>query len=136
MKSYNKLTKAGVRASATQQAGRREALLVEEGLRGRGGRVLRCALRRLPDLRAHARLNRLSQESDKAWLADEFERANKIISDYNKLDAKAVKRASALPASPDAAVAAAYAKAAEALTAQYYDARDKTLQADRALREY
>ena len=138
VKSYNKLTKAGVRTSRSlnRQAAEKLATAKERFEEAESAFEEAPFEDYVAYLGVRIRLNKLSQSSDKAWLADKFERANRVIREYNKLDAKAVKLASALPASPDAAVATAYARVADALTERYYAARDKALAADRAFREY
>lgn len=79
-------------------------------------------------------LNKLSQESDAAWLKKDTVKANEIIARYNALDATGVAQAQALPASPELAIARAYEKAAQAATNAYYNARDAATAADEALR--
>jgi len=79
-------------------------------------------------------LNRLSQQSDAAWLKKDTKGANEIITRYNALDKTGIAQAQALPASPQQAIASAYEAAAQAATAAYYEARDVATAADEALR--
>ncbi len=85
---------------------------------------------------ARIALNKLSQQSDAAWLAGDVAKANSIIATYNTEDKKAVVLAKALPATPEQAIADAYKALADKPTDEYYAARDAATKADRALREF
>ncbi len=79
-------------------------------------------------------LNRLSQQSDAAWLKGDVKKANEIIATYNTQDAAAIARAKSLPATPEKAIADAYEAAARVATDAYYKARDAATDADESLR--
>jgi len=103
---YNRLTKAGVKESrrlnrevAGELAAAREKLALAEQLFPEAPFDQYLAY---VDLRIS--LNRLSQQSDAAWLADDLKRANSIISTYNTQDASAIARAKALPETPEKTV--------------------------------
>jgi hypothetical protein len=136
--AYNKLTKAGVGSSQKLNVQAAEKLS-ESGKRFTEAETAFPAAP-FEDYSAYVatrvKLNALSQQSDKYWLAGDVAKANKVIGDYNRLDAQAVKQAAELPASTAAAVAAAYEKATDALLDRYYEARDRALAADKTLREY
>lgn len=84
---------------------------------------------------ARIALSAISKRSEQAWLSGDVAKANAIIAEYNAGDRKAVALATALPATPEQAVADAYAKAADAATKRYYAARDRAVAADAALRK-
>ncbi len=134
--SYNKLTAEGVKrsqslnkqaalelAAAREGFGKAEAVFPEAGFERYIAYV---------DLRIQ--LNGLSQRSDTDWLAGRLEQANVTIATYNDLDARAVAAAKELPASPEKAIADAYAAFAGPATDEYYRARAKATAADARLR--
>lgn len=136
--SYNKLTKAGVQKS--------------QKLNKQASSVLSTARERFESaetafpagpfedyvkyVEVRIVMNRLSQRSDTKWLDGDITAANKVIGDYNKQDKKAVALAKKLPPSPEKAVSDAYQETTDAVTDEYYEAREKALAADKALREH
>ena len=116
--SYNKLTKKGVTASRDYN---REAagVLAKANERFEAAEAAFSAApfeTYLDYVATRVALNKLSQRSDKAWLADDVTGANKLIAEYNRQDRKAVKQAEALPSTPEQAIADAYEKATKALS--------------------
>jgi hypothetical protein len=136
--SYNKLNRAGVSASSKLN---KEAAGLLTGARDR----LDSAENAFPAapfelylayIDARIALNRLSQQSDREWLAGEIGKANAVIARYNVDDKKAVALAKKLPPSPDEAVADAFTSSTEQATDAYYAARERALKADQAIRDY
>ena len=134
--AYNRLNKAGVlesrrlnREVASELAAARKQLEVAERLFPEAPFDAYLAY---VDLRIS--LNRLSQQSDAAWLKGDLKKANSIIATYNTQDASAIARAKALPETPEKAIAEAYEAAARAATDAYYKARDSATDADKSLR--
>jgi hypothetical protein len=134
---YNKLTKAGVAESQklNRQAATKLALArsrFDSAENAFPGAPFEDYLAYV-DLRI--RLNRLSQQSDKAWLAKRIAKANSIIASYNREDRKAVAKAKQLT-DPAQTVADAFDEVTGDLSEEYYEARDRALEADQALRDY
>jgi len=134
---YNLLTKAGVRASrqinreaAAELATARDKFALAERLFPEAPFDQYLAY---VDLRLA--LNRLSQQSDAAWLDGSLKRANALIRQYNDQETAAIERAKTLPETPEKAIADAYEAAAFRATEAYYRARDAATDADRQLRE-
>lgn len=134
--AYNKLTSSGVKKS------RKLNKQAEKELASARAKFVEAEAA-FPDVDFEAyiayidtriELNKLSQQSDAAWLDKDTAKANEIIARYNALDATAVSQAQALPTSPELAIARAYEKAAQAPTNAYYNARDAATAADEALR--
>lgn len=135
---YNKLTRAGVRASRDlNKKAAAELAAAREGFEAAEKAFPEAAFETyLAYLDARVELNRLSQQSDAAWLEGEFEKANRLIAQYNEKDKRAVALAKQLPASPSAAIAAAYEALAKAATEEYYAARDRATEADSKVRRF
>lgn len=133
---YNKLTKAGVERSRTLNLQASSQLTSASALFGQADAAFPEAdLERFNTyLTARVKLNRLSLDSDAAWLKGDFQRANEIIKDYNTEDKRAVELAKKLPASPRDAIAQAYTVATSSATESYYGARDSATRADERLR--
>ncbi len=134
--SYNKLTKPGVQQSSklNRQAAA-ELALAKEGFTEAESSFSEAPFELyLAYVEARIRLNKLSQQSDAAWLKNDIKKANQIIAAYNVEDKKAVEQAKALPASTDRAIADAYENAAKQATDAYYEARDAATKADEELR--
>jgi hypothetical protein len=85
---------------------------------------------------ARIALNTLSQRSDEAWLKGDLGAANKLISEYNAADKKAVALAKLLPSTPEQGIDAAYKAAAGAALGRYYKARAAATKADKELRDF
>jgi hypothetical protein len=134
--SYNKLTRAGVEESRRlNRLAQKELLAAREGFAAAEKAFPEVAFEAyLAYVDSRVSLNEKSLESDAAWLGGRLAEANRIIESYNTLDAKAVAQAKALPASPAAAVAAAYEAIADAATDEYYAARERATEADAKLR--
>lgn len=134
--AYNRLTKAGVkqssklnkRAEGELAEARRQFVLAESAFPEAGFDLY------IAYLDTRISMNQLSQQSDAAWLENNTAQANDIIARYNALDQTGIAQAKGLPASPEAAIADAYEKAAQAATIAYYNARDAATAADEALR--
>lgn len=136
--AYNKLTKAGVTESkklnkraATELATARDRFDAAERAFSQAPFEQYLAY-----VDARIALNKLSQQSDAAWLKGDISRANSLTDDYNERDRKAVALAKQLPTAPDAAIAEAFASASEQQTLAYEDAFTEALKADGRLREY
>lgn len=134
--AYNKLTKAGVKQSsklnkraAGELAKAREHFVTAESIFPEAGFDFYIVY-----IDTRIELNRLSQQSDAAWLKKDAVQANQIIAKYNAMDQTGIAQAQALPASPEQAIADAYEKAAQTATNAYYEARDAATAADEALR--
>lgn len=136
--AYNKLTKDGVTQSRTlnQKAGATLATALEK---------FNAAEKAFPQapfeqyvayIETRIELNKLSQQSDAAWLGGDIAKANSIIATYNVADKRAVSLAGKLPETPQKAISGAFETQTEQLMADYYDARDKALRADEALRDF
>lgn len=82
------------------------------------------------------RLNRLSLQSDEAWLADRLSAANELIEDYNREDRKAVAQAKKLSSSPTAAILSAHKESTERERKAYLQARARALEADERLKAF
>lgn len=80
-------------------------------------------------------INAVSQQTDKAWLADDLTKANSLIRKFNVEEPKAVAQFKALPASPDAAVGAAYDRESKSASDSYFTAKDRALEADKQLQQ-
>ncbi len=134
--AYNRLNKAGVNRSSklnkraeSELAEARRQFVTAESVFPEAGFDLYIAY-----IDTRISMNQLSQQSDAAWLRNETAQANEIIARYNALDQTGIAQAKGLPASPEAAIADAYEKAAQAATVAYYNARDAATAADEALR--
>lgn len=136
--AYNKLSKSGVGQSS--KLNKRAAELLAASRSG-----FQEAEKAFPEapfetyiayVDTRVRLNKLSQQSDAAWLAGSLVKANSLISTYNVEDKKAVAQAKGLPASPEQAIADAYEKAVKESTDAYYAARDEATKADDELRDF
>ena len=136
--SYNKLTKKGVTASRDYNRRAAEVLAKAKDRFESAEAAFSAAPFEtyLDYVATRAALNRLSQRSDKAWLADDVTAANKLIAEYNRQDRKAVKQAEALPSTPEQAIADAYEKVTQPSADSYYKARETALAADQALRDF
>lgn len=136
--AYNKLTKASVGDSSKLNKGAAEQLMASRS----GFAEAERAFPEVPFetyvayIDTRIRLNKLSQQSDAAWLAGQLVKANSLISSYNAEDKKAVAQAALLPTSPEAAIATAYENAVKESTDAYYLARDKATKADDKLRNF
>lgn len=136
--SYNKLTKAGVTQSQklNKRAGS-ELADARDQFDGAEKAFSSAPFEQyLAYVDARIALNKLSQQSDAAWLKGDIAKANSLISDYNREDRNAVELAKQLPADPAASIAKAYETSSKAQTDEYYAARKAALEADRKLREY
>ena len=80
-------------------------------------------------------LNSLAIQSNKAWLKGQTAQANVFTTRYNILEKQALEQATALPASPNKAIADAYDEATSRDLQEYVVARKKATQADTKLRE-
>jgi len=134
--AYNRLKKDGVlqsrklnREVAAELAAARTLLETAEGLFPEAPFEAYVAY-----VDARIALNRLSQQSDAAWLKGDLKQANSLTSSYNVQDAGAIAQARALPETPEKAIADAYEAAARAATDAYYTARDAATDADKELR--
>lgn len=136
--SYNKLTKPGVTRS--NQLNKQAATKLAAAKKS-----FQAAEKAFPEadfapyltyIETRLRLNKLSQQSDIAWLKGDPAGANAVIKTYNAEDKKAVEQAKKLPVSPDAVIAAAYEATAGAATDAYNAAREAALKADEALRDF
>lgn len=134
---YNKLTKAGVSASRAlnKQAAKDLASAQAEFEKAEEAFPEAPFEQYVAYVKARIALNKLSQKSDAAWLSNKLSSANSASKEYNAADQRAVELAKALPASPDAAIAAAYEAASKAPTDEYYQAREEATKADKELRE-
>lgn len=136
--SYNKLTKAGVTQS--QKLNKRAGSELADARDQFDGaeRAFSAAPfeQYLAYVDARIALNKLSQQSDAAWLKGDITKANSLIATYNTEDRKAVELAKQLPGDPGAAIAKAYEDSSKVQTDAYYAAREAALVADRKLREY
>lgn len=133
---YNKLTKTAVSTSATLTA-QAEAKLKE------GRAKLDEAHKAFPAagldvyvvyLDQKLAAVALSKQADAAYLAGENAKANEYSNQYNVKDKQIIESAKKLPASPSAAIAAAYDKQAGEATKAYFQAREQATEADDALR--
>ncbi len=134
--AYNKLTKAGVKASRTYN---KQAALKLAAARTKLTEADRSFSEApfeqfIAYVDARIRLNGLSQKSDSAWLKGNVKSANSVAKTYNTEDKQAIALAKQLPASPDQAIADAYEGAAKAATDAYYAAREAATKADASLR--
>lgn len=136
--SYNKLTKAGVTRSnrLNKQAAVKLAAAKSSFEEAEKAFPEADFAPYLTYVEMRLRLNKLSQQSDLAWLKGDPAAANAVIKTYNTEDKKAVEQAKRLPASPEAVIAAAYEAAAGAATDAYNAARAAALKADEALRDF
>ncbi len=136
--SYNKLTKAGVTKSQSlnKEAAAKLALAQAKFQEAESAFSAAPFETYLAYLATRLSINKLSQQSDAAWLAGDVAKANSLIATYNAEDRTAVEQAKSLPASPEAAVADAFKSSAGAATDAYYKARDEALAADKRLRTY
>jgi hypothetical protein len=136
--SYNKLTKKGVTASKEYNLDAAKVLASAKERFDSAEKSFSAAPFEsyLDYVTLRIALNKLSQRSDKAWLADDITKANKLIAEYNREDRRSAKLAEALPATPEEAVADAYDKVTKATTDAYYRARETALKADQELRAF
>ena len=81
-------------------------------------------------------LNKLSQQSDAAWLKGDITKANELIKQYNTGDKKSVELAKALPQAPEKAIADTYTELATSPTDDYYTAREQATSADERLKAF
>lgn len=133
---YNKLTKTAVSTSATLTAqaeaklkdGRSKLDVAHKAFPAAGLDVYVAYLDQ--KLAAVA----LSKQADAAYIAGENAKANEYSNQYNTKDKQIIELAKKLPASPSAAIAAAYDKQAGAATKSYFQAREQATQADDELR--
>lgn len=136
--AYNKLTKAGVTES--QKLNKQAASVLskaEERFQAAENTFPAAPFEDyIAYVQTRIRLNRLSQQSDTAWLKGDITKANSVITEYNTLDKKAVEQAKKLPATPETAIADAFEKVAGGVTEAYYAAREAALEADERLRTY
>jgi hypothetical protein len=136
--AYNKLTKAGVNESQklNKQAAVVLATAEERFVAAEDAFPAAPFEVYIAYAQTRIKLNRLSQQSDTAWLKGDITKANSVIAEYNREDQKAVKQAKELPSTPEAAIADAFEKAVTNVTDAYYAARDHALAADERLRAY
>ncbi len=136
--AYNKLTKAGVTQS--RKLNKQSAEDLTKALA-----AFKLAEQSFPEApferyieytEERIELNKLSQQSDAAWLKGDIDKANQLIGQYNAADKRAVELAKALPATPEKAIATAYEKQAKEATDAYYTARAEATDADKSLREF
>lgn len=138
VKSYNKLTKAGVQQSRTLNRQAEAKLTVAR----QGFEAAEEAFPAAPFemylayVDARVSLNKMSRQSDEAWLSGKIERANELAAQYNRKDKQAAEQAKQLAESPEAAIATAFAAAVKPLESDYFAARDRALEADRQLEQY
>lgn len=134
--AYNKLTKAGVQESSKLNKQAADKLEVARSAFSKAEAAFPEAPFEsyLAYVDTRIRLNKLSQQSDQAWLKGDVAGANSVANQYNVLDKQAVDEAKKLPPSPEQAVATAYENAAGSATDAYYAARDAATQADQQLR--
>lgn len=134
--AYNKLTKSGVKQSSklNKQAATELATARDRFVKAEAAFPEVPFETYLAYIDTRIELNKLSQQSDAAWLDKDTAKANEIIVRYNELDATGVTQAKALPPSPEQAIAEAFEKAAQEPTNAYYRARDAATAADEALR--
>lgn len=136
--SYNKLTKAGVTES--QKLNKQAAAVLataEERFRAAEDAFPAAPFEDyIGYVKTRIKLNRLSQQSDTAWLKGDLTKANSIITEYNTEDKKAVEEAKKLPATPATAIADAFERVASEATDAYYAKREAALEADEKLRTY
>lgn len=137
-KSYNKLTAAGVKQSRVLNRQAEARLAIARDRFDAAERAFPPAPFEtyLAYVNARSALNRISQQSDSAWLSGRIEQANKLAEQYNSRDKQAAEQAKGLPESPDAAVAEALTAATEDAEREYFAARDRALEADKRLRNY
>lgn len=136
--AYNKLTREGALESqrvnkevAGELANARADFIAADGAFKSAGFANYIAY-----VDARIALNALSQRSDEAWLKGDLGAANKLISEYNAEDKKAVALAKLLPSTPQQGIDAAYKAAAGAALERYYKARIAATNADKALRDF
>lgn len=136
--SYNKLTKAGVQQSSKLNKQAASQLTSAAALFERAAIAFPEAglARYSAYVGSRIRLNKLSQQSDTAWLKGDLAKANELIKTYNTEDKRAVALAKDLPASPRQAIASAYESSSQEETDRYYEAREQATKADEQLRRY
>lgn len=136
--AYNKLTKAGVTNSQklNKKASGELGLAREQFEAAEKAFSAAPFEQYLAYVDARIDLNRVSQQSDTAWLKGDIAKANSLIAKYNTEDRRAVALARQLPSTPGAAIAKAFESAAKTQSDAYYAAREAALVADRTLREY
>jgi len=136
VKSYNKLTKAGVQASAVNNAKAEKGLTEARQLFSQAATAFPEAGmdRYVAYVDQKLVVVSISRKSDSAWLAGKLAEANSLIATYNAADAKGVAMAKQLPASPATAIAEAYEAMADAATDAYFEARKKASTADQQLK--
>lgn len=137
VKSYNKLTKAGVSQSSRLNS---QAQQKVEG----GKRLMSKAATNFPEADltkflayadAKLALIAISRSSDSAWLRGKVEDANKLIAKYNTEEARVIALAKVLPESTGKVIADAYEKLAASPTDEYFKAREKASSADNRLKQ-
>jgi len=134
--SYNKLTKAGVQASAVNNAKAEQGFKEARDLFSQAATAFPEAGmdRYIAYVDQKLVVVSISRKSDAAWLAGKPAEANALIATYNAADAKGVAMAKALPASPATAIADAYKAMADAATEAYFEARKRASAADQELK--
>ncbi|MCL2504111.1 MAG: hypothetical protein FWE94_05895 [Coriobacteriia bacterium] len=136
--AYNKLTKDQVTLARTlnEKAGSILATANEHFLAAEEAFSEAPFERYLEYVEARIELNALSLQSDDAWLANDIAKANELADQYNAADKHAVSLAEELPKTPHRAILSAFEEMIEEQMEKYYEARDRTLEADEALRKY
>lgn len=136
VKSYNKLTKAGVQASAVNNAKAEKGFTEARELFSQAATAFPAGGmdRYVAYVNQKLAVVAISRKSDSAWLAGKLAEANSLIAPYNAADAKGVAMAKQLPASPATAIADAYQAKADAATDAYFEARKKASTADQKLK--
>lgn len=134
--SYNKLTKAGVQASAVNNAKAEQGFKEARDLFSQAATAFPEAGmdRYVAYVDQKLVVVSISRKSDAAWLAGKLAEANALIATYNAADAKGVAMAKALPASPATAIADAYKAMADGATEAYFEARKRASAADQELK--
>jgi len=134
--SYNKLTKAGVQASAVKNAEAEKGFASARSLFSQAATAFPEAGMDRYVAYVDQKLAQIaiSRRSDAAYLTGKLAFANSLIAAYNAADAKGVAMAKQLPASPTTAIADAYKRIADTATDTYFKARQKASDADQALK--
>ncbi len=136
--AYNKLTKEGVTQSRdlNQKAGTTLATAHARFTSAEKAFSAAPFEQYVAYTEARIELNKLSQQSDAAWLAGDIAKANNVIATYNEADKRAVALAGKLPETPQKAISSAFEEETSKLMEEYYAARDRALRADEALRSF
>lgn len=134
--SYNKLKRADMKAAAVTNAKAKAAFTEAADLLERADLAFPDARLGVFSVYIDGRLKLLavSKKAGDAWLAGNIAEANSLRLEYNKTDEVAVQRAKQLPGTPQAAIADAYKSLVDAPVREYYKAREKAAEADKALR--